>query len=121
MARPPQISRAAILEACLAVADDQGLPAVTMQAVARRLHVTPMALYRHVAHKDDLLDGLVELLLSEASPRAGLPWWERLEAMAQQIRATARRHPAAFPLVLTRPAKTDTALRIRSAVQEAVR
>jgi Bacterial regulatory proteins, tetR family len=55
--RTAQISRAAILSAGLAIADEHGLSAVTMQAVARRLRVTPMALYRHVANKDDLLDG----------------------------------------------------------------
>ncbi|HMD23653.1 MAG TPA: TetR family transcriptional regulator [Streptosporangiaceae bacterium] len=64
MGRVAQISRAAVLAAALRLADERGLAAVTMHAVARSLDVTPMALYRHVADKDALLDGLVELLLT---------------------------------------------------------
>ena len=73
MGRAPQISREAVLAAALRLADEQGLDAVTMHAVARRLQVTPMALYRHVDDKNALLDGLVEMLLTEyrcRGPRA---------------------------------------------------
>jgi len=49
-----------VLDAALALADESGLGAVTMHAVATRLGVTPMALYRHVGDKAALLDGLVE-------------------------------------------------------------
>src|SRR6185369_3226072 len=64
LGRAPQISREAVLAAALRLADEQGLDAVTMHAVARRLQVTPMALYRHVDDKNALLDGLVEVLLT---------------------------------------------------------
>lgn len=144
MGRTPQISREAVLAAALRLADEQGLEAVTMHAVARALHVTPMALYRHVDDKNALLDGLVEQLLTEyqlpadhngaadnraaggataegaEEPAAG-PWDERLVALAAGIRATARRHPAVFPLLLTRPAVTPAARRVRDAVQAALR
>ena len=54
-----------------------------MQAVARRLGVTAMALYRHVTNKDGLLDGLVELLLTGLPrPPADLPWSGRLVRFA---------------------------------------
>ena len=59
-----------MLAASLQLADEQGLAAITMQAVADRLGVTPMALYRHVTNKADLLDGLVESILLEV-PAAG--------------------------------------------------
>ena len=122
MGRVAQISRAAVLDAALRLADEQGLAAVTMHAVARSLRVTPMALYRHVADKDALLDGLVELLLTEY-PRTAAEgrWDERLVALADGIRATARRHPAVFPLLLTRPAVTPAARAARDAVQAALR
>src|SRR6266480_3495569 len=108
--RAPQISREAVLAAALRLADEQGLDAVTMHAVARRLQVTPMALYRHVDDKNALLDGLVEMLLTEYQlPRAEGEWDERLTALADGIRDTARRHPAVFPLLLTRPAVTPAA------------
>jgi len=120
--RAPQISRHAVLAAALRLADARGLAAVTMHAVARSLHVTPMALYRHVADKDALLDGLVELLLTEyPRPAAEGRWDERLVALADGIRATARRHPAVFPLLLTRPAVTPAARTVRDAVQAALR
>ena len=121
MGRAPQISREAVLAAALGLADEQGLEAVTMHAVASRLRVTPMALYRHVDDKNALLDGLVELLLTEYPlPPAGR-WDERLTALAAGIRDTARRHPAVFPLLLTRPAVTPAARVARDAVQSALR
>src|SRR5581483_9439776 len=75
-----------------------------MHAVAKRLRVTPMALYRHVDDKNALLDGLVEVLLGECPlPSPAAAWDERLTVLAAGIRDTARRHPTAFPLLLTRP------------------
>ena len=74
MGRLPRISRAAIVSASLTIADERGLSGLTMQAVAERLGVTPMALYRHVDDKADLLDSVVEALLTELPlPRAELP------------------------------------------------
>jgi AcrR family transcriptional regulator len=122
MGRRAQIDRAAILDAALGLADERGLDAVTMHAVAQRLSVTPMALYRHVDDKQALLDGLVErLLTSYPLPPAGTPWDERLTALAAGVRSTARRHPAVFPLLLTRPAVTPGARVVRDFVQAALR
>jgi len=120
--RVPQISRDAVLAAALRLADEQGLEAVTMHGVARRLRVTPMALYRHVDGKNALLDGLVELLLTERPlAPADDRWDERLLGLAAAIRTTARRHPAVFPLLLTRPAVTPAARAVRDAIQAALR
>ncbi len=122
MGRAPQISREAVLAAALRLADAHGLEAVTMHAVAKSLRVTPMALYRHVDGKNALLDGLVELLLTEYPlPQGGGHWDERLTALAAGIRDTARRHPAVFPLLLTRPAVTPAARLARDTVQSALR
>lgn len=115
--RPPRIDRAGVLSAALALADERGLDTVTMVAIAERLDVTAMALYRHVAHKADLLDGVVELLLDEiVLPDARLHWSERLALYATSLRTVARRHPSAFPLLLQRPATTAQARRTRDAV-----
>lgn len=122
MGRPARIERGEVLAAGLAIADDHGLDALTMAAVAERLKVTPMALYRHVANKADLLDGIVELILTEFSPpTSDLPWDERLSSFADSIRASARRHPAVFPLLLQRPATTSRARQVRSSVYSALR
>jgi AcrR family transcriptional regulator len=121
MGRPARIGRTAILDAALELADQDGLDAVTMHAVARRLNVTTMALYRHMDGKDALLDGLVERLLTAfpAQP-ASQPGEQWLTALASGIREVARRHPAVFPLLLTRPAVTPAALRVRNAVTAAL-
>ena len=131
MGRTAQISRTDVLAAALDLADEAGLESVTMHAVGRRLAVTPMALYRHVGGKDALLDGLVETLLTEVTetaaaapaPAEPLAPWEplapgepRLVALAYAMRDTARRHPAAFPLLLSRPAVTAPARAARDAV-----
>jgi AcrR family transcriptional regulator len=115
--RPAQIDRSAVLAASLELADEQGLSAVTMQAVADRLGVTSMALYRHVANKADLLDGVVERILWEVPlPDPELPWAERLAVLARGTRAAALRHPQVFPLLLQRAAATPGARRTRDAV-----
>jgi AcrR family transcriptional regulator len=104
------------------LADEQGLAAVTMHAVADRLGVTPMALYRHVANKADLLDGLVEsILLDVPLPDPADPWPARLRALASGTRAAARRHPQVFPLLLQRAAATAGARRTRDVVYAALR
>jgi AcrR family transcriptional regulator len=121
MGRPPRIDRRRILTTALAVADAEGLGALTMSALADRLEVTPMALYRHVRNKADVLNGVVELLLTEfPPPPADLPWPERLAALAGNIRSSARRHPSVFPLLLQRPATTAQARRTREAVYTAL-
>jgi AcrR family transcriptional regulator len=122
VARPAQINRTSVVEAALAVADEQGLDAVTMQKVASRLGVTSMALYRHVSSKADLFDALVEALLTQFPlPADQLPWRERLTRLVEGIRAAAGDHPGAFPLLLTRPAATPRARRVRDAVHAALR
>ena len=105
--------RQQILDAALAIADERGLDAVTMRAVAARVGVTAMALYPHVTSKEDLLDGLVGRLLSELSlPDPAKPWRDRLREHARSARATARRHPAVMPLLFARPAVTPDAVRV---------
>jgi AcrR family transcriptional regulator len=81
-----------------------------------------MALYRHVGDKSQLLDGLVEQLLAELPlPDPGLPWRARLDAIGTAVRATARRHPEVFLLLLQRPAATPGALRVREHLYTALR
>jgi AcrR family transcriptional regulator len=110
-----------VLDATLSLAEESGLEAVSMRAVASRLGVTPMALYHHVRDKEDLLDALIERLLGELPlPDPSLPWPDRLRALAASLRETAARHPDAFPMLLLRPATTPAALRAREAVYAAL-
>lgn len=122
MARPRQVDRDTILAAGLDIADHQGLDGLTMRAVATRLGVTPMALYRHVHDKEDLLAGIVERILDELPvPDADEPWDAQLATMGRGLRATARRHPAVFPLLLQVPASTERARGSRERVYVALR
>ena len=115
--------REEILDAALAIADERGLEAVSMRALAERVGVTPMALYRHVKDKAALLDGMVGRLLSAllpadgadgadgAHPGEGRAWDERLAALAHACREVTQRHPWAAHLLFSRPAVTPDAVR----------
>jgi AcrR family transcriptional regulator len=105
-----------VLEAASRVAEREGFGRLSMRLVARELEVSPMALYRHVADRDDLLDGLVERLLGEVClPDESLPWEARLRGLAHEFRALAARHPELFGLLLRRRAVGSEALRARQA------
>ncbi|MEV6843158.1 TetR/AcrR family transcriptional regulator [Actinoplanes sp. NPDC051411] len=109
--------RPEILGAALALADERGLAAVSMRAVAQRLGLTPMALYGYFRNKEELLDGVLGQMLSEVElPADGIGWREALERLAYGVREIGASHPAAFPLLLARPAVSPAALRLVEAV-----
>ena len=115
--------REEILDAALELADERGLPAVSMRAVADRVGVTPMALYPHVGSKAALLDGMVGRLLGGmAAGLAGTEgaWTERLSAYGRQARELAKRHPWSVGLLLTRPAVTPEAVTFVDAIYTAL-
>ena len=101
------LTREAILRQALELADREGLRALSMRRLGSELGVEAMSLYRHVASKQALLEGVVELVLDEArvdssagEPRAVLRDW------AQAFRAAARRHPEVVRLFATEPLAT---------------
>jgi AcrR family transcriptional regulator len=119
--RQRRIDRESIFRESLALADERGLHAVTLQAVASRLGVTAMSLYGHIDSKEALLDGIVERLLAEFDlPDESLPWLERLGLIGRSARDSARRHPDVFALLLNRSAATPGAHRVRNAVKSAL-
>jgi len=107
-----------ILDAALAIADEEGLEAVTMRAVAARVGVSPMALYPHVGSKAALLDAMVGRLLDSLPRPSGVDWRTGLRELAQGARALARAHPAAFTLLLSRPSVTEDATRVVDAAYQ---
>jgi TetR/AcrR family tetracycline transcriptional repressor len=98
-----------IVTATLELVDEQGIGAATMRAVASRLGVRPMSLYRYVQDRDELFDAVVERIVNELAddPEVQLRpvdgWRPYLSGMAHGVRRYARAHPHAFPLVATRP------------------
>ena len=90
------LTRTAVLRAAVALADSEGLDAVTMRRLAETLEVVPMALYKHVADKDDLLAGMVDLLVDdmEVPPPASRPQWrEGVREALHGARRVVQAHP----------------------------
>jgi AcrR family transcriptional regulator len=97
------LSRADVVDAGLELAHEFGLEGVSIRGVAERLGVTPMALYRHVTSKDDLLDGMADELYAELRlPDAVEDWWAALLLLAHSTRRIVLARPWAVPL-LARP------------------
>jgi len=114
--------RRLILDQALALVDEHGLAAMSMRAVAQRVGLTSMALYPYVGGKDSLLDGLVDLLHLElgagyGEDPAGFDWRQRLRALGRAVRALARAHPGAYPLLLSRPAAGASASWLTAALR----
>ena len=110
-----------ILTAALALADEAGLDAVTMRAVAARVGITPMALYRHVADKEALLDGVLETAVAEVRvPGPSLPWDERLTGLALAVRDVGHQHPTAIGLAFSRPGDTPAVRRLVDVIHGAL-
>lgn len=106
-----------VVDAALRMADEGGLPAVTLRRLAAALGVTPMAIYRHVRDKNHLLDLMVDRLLGQLNmPSAEVPTWqEALWGLAASLLAVLQAHPAA-PFLLSRPFISPAALRVSEAM-----
>jgi len=91
--RPP-LTRAQILQAALKLLDQQGLASLSMRKLAATLDVEAMSLYNYIKDKNDLLDGLANMVLAQVEPsESALSWDERLKTYAQNIYTTLIHHP----------------------------
>jgi AcrR family transcriptional regulator len=89
----PAVTLTAIAEAGIAIADAEGLDAVSMQRVAGELPVTKMALYRYVPGKTELVAVMSDLAMGAPPHHADLPWRDALHAWAMDLYAGFARHP----------------------------
>lgn len=90
-----RLTRARVLRAGIELADAEGLEAVTMRRLAESLGVVPMALYKHVADKEDLVDGMVDALIDEMavpSPGTAAPWRPAVREIVQGARRVVTGH-----------------------------
>ena len=102
--RPAQHTRAEITAVAVALADREGLDAVSMRRVAAELGTGAASLYRYLEHRDDLLDLMTDAAGAEyAFGAPGGDWLADFVALGEQGRAIMRRHPWLPALVLTRP------------------
>jgi AcrR family transcriptional regulator len=110
--RRPGLSRARVIEAAVSVADRDGLGAVTMRRLGTELGVEAMSLYKHIADKDDILDGMVDLVFGEIElPAAGGDWRAAMRPRLSSAREVLRRHSWAIGLFESRGAVGPGTLR----------
>src|SRR5690348_12503878 len=109
----PRLTRHDVLSTALRLIDEAGVDALSMRRLGRALDRDPMRLYRFAASKEELLDGVVELVLSELEipPRQAGDWDDVLRRTARRFRQIALAHPHVVPLLVTRPLATPLALR----------
>ena len=99
----PALTRALVLERAMLLADGGGIDALSMRTLARALGVEAMSLYHHVRDKDDLLDGLIDVVFGEIwLPPAELPWRDALGKRARSTREVLLRHRWAVALMDSR-------------------
>jgi AcrR family transcriptional regulator len=97
------LSSARVLQAAVALADEAGLNAFSMRGLAQELGVVPMALYKHVANKDELLDGMVDIVFSEIKlPSGDLDWRSAMRGRAISTREALQRHSWAIGMMESR-------------------
>jgi AcrR family transcriptional regulator len=112
-----RLSRQRVLRAAVAHADAGGLEALTMRQLAEMLQVAPMALYRHIAHKDDLIDAMIEVVFSEIGlPSGGADWKTAMRERALSLRDVLARHRWAIGLMESRRHPGPANLRHHDAV-----
>ncbi|MFG2606421.1 TetR/AcrR family transcriptional regulator [Streptomyces sp. NPDC048514] len=112
--RPGGLTLGAIMDTSLRIADEQGLDALTMRAVAERMDLRHTSLYRHVPSREALLVELVDHMLGEISlPAPGADWRAGTEAGAREYRRVLLAHRALVPLLARGHLFGPNALRAR--------
>ena len=100
-----------MLRAAVVLADDAGLETLSMRHLAQQLGVVPMALYKHVRDKDELLDGMVDALIDEFEPPdPALDWKAAIRHRLLSARRVVLRHPWARKAIESRTRRTPTVL-----------
>ena len=111
------LSRQRVLQAAVALADQGGVGSLSMRRLAHELGVEAMSLYHHVANKDDILDGIVDIVFSEIElPSGDADWKAAMRQRAISVREALLRHPWATGLMESRSTPGPETLRHHDAV-----
>ena len=111
------LSRERVLRAAMAYCDREGIESLTMRKLGDALGVEAMSLYNHVANKDDLLDGMIDLVFAEIElPAAGGDWKDAMRRRAISARTVLSRHRWAIGLMESRTSPGPATLRHHDAV-----
>jgi AcrR family transcriptional regulator len=101
--RRARLNRDRVLRAAVALADQAGIEAVSMRKLAEELGVVPMALYKHVADKEELLDGMIDIVIGEVgAPASDAGWKSAIRQRILSARQSLRRHPWAPGVIESR-------------------
>jgi AcrR family transcriptional regulator len=120
--RRTPLNRDRIVRAAVEHADETGLESFSMRGLAPALGVVPMALYKHVRNKEELLDGMVDVVFSEIEdPSTGGDWKADMRRRAISAREALKRHPWAIGLMESRMAPGPANLRHHNAVMGCLR
>ncbi|MCX4099180.1 TetR/AcrR family transcriptional regulator [Nocardia sp. alder85J] len=115
--RRTPLNRDRVLRAAVELADEAGVEAVSMRRLAQQLGVVPMALYKHVADKEELLDGMVDLVVAEfTAPDPALDWKPGVRHHILSARHAVLRHPWARRVIESRTRRTPAVLGYMDAV-----
>lgn len=99
----PRLSRERVLTSAVELADQIGMEAFTIRRLADKLGVGPMTIYHHVPSKEEIIDGMVELVFAEIElPPEDLDWREAMKHRCRSARSVLRKHPWASPLMESR-------------------
>ncbi|MDO8106364.1 TetR/AcrR family transcriptional regulator [Isoptericola sp. b441] len=116
------LTRDRVLAGALALADEIGVEAFTMRRLAAALGTKPMSIYYHVPGKEEILDGIVDLVFGEIeAPPTSLPWTEAMRRRCRSAREVLRRHPWAPPLMESRTSPGPLSLAHHDAVIRCLR
>ena len=113
-----RLSRDRVLRGAMAVADAGGIASLTIRSIAQELGVKPMSVYHHVANKDAIIDGIVDLVFSEIElpVPGGRGWKSEIRRRSVSAREALRRHPWAIQLLQSRTNPGPATLRHHNAV-----
>jgi len=116
------LSRERVLECAVALADESGLSALTIRTLAQSMGTKPMSLYYYVANKEEILDGIVDMVFSEIElPMPGRDWRGEMQQRSHGVRSALRRHPWAVGLLESRSAPGPATLRHHEATLATLR
>jgi len=105
------LSRERVLGAAVALADESGVESLSMRKIAQELGVVPMALYKHVSNKDEMLDGMVDVVVGEIDPpSSGTDWKTAIRQRVLSARRALLRHPWASRVIESRTNPTPAVL-----------
>ena len=111
------LNRERVLEAGVALADREGIGALSMRRLGQEVGVEAMSLYNHVRNKDELLNGMVDIVFSEIDlPAAGEDWPTAMRRRAISARHALKRHPWAIGLMESRAQPGPATLRHHDSV-----